>query len=109
MTALGGGYGYDEIFTDGDYVVETVEEFTDALSKAKEGEVIFVKGNATIDLTVISNTLKVNSGVTIASDRGNGDSRALLYCDTFYAPVFELKENVRITECASRVRIPNRD
>jgi hypothetical protein len=95
---LGGGYGYDEIFTDGDYVVETVEEFTDALSKAKEGEVIFVKGNATIDLTVISNTLKVNSGVTIASDRGNGDSPgALIYCDTFYAPVFELKENVRIT------------
>ncbi len=95
---LGGGYGYNEIFTDGDYVVETTAELIDALSKAKEGEVVFIKGDAVIDLTVIADTLTVNSGVTIASNRGLNDSPGgLIYCDTFYAPVFQLKENVRIT------------
>lgn len=95
---LGGGYGYHEIFTTGDYVVETTEEFIEALSKAKEGDVVFVKENAVIDLTTVGETLTVNSGVTIASNRGYLDSPGgLIYCDAFYAPIFRLKENVRIT------------
>ena len=66
---IGGGVGYSEIFTTGDYVVDTVDELLDALGKAKSGEVIFIEGHARIDVSGIT-PLTLGEGVTLASDRG---------------------------------------
>ncbi len=70
---IGGGGDYDEIFTTGDYVVDTFSELTDALSKAKSGEVIFIEGHAAIDISSLVNAgkyLDLQPGVTLASNRG---------------------------------------
>ncbi|MBR6558980.1 MAG: right-handed parallel beta-helix repeat-containing protein [Clostridia bacterium] len=69
MDPIGGGVGYSEIFTTGDYVVDTFEELLDAAKKAKSGEVIFVEGHANIDVTS-ANTISIAKGVTLASNRG---------------------------------------
>jgi hypothetical protein len=106
---LGGGYGYKEIFTTGDYIVETTEELKAALAKAKKGETVFIKGNAVIDLTVEEPGIHINDGVTLASDRGNGDSTgALIFCDSFITPLFIAGENVRITGLTVRGADPER-
>lgn len=95
---LGGGYGYKEIFTTGDYVVETAEDLMRALIQAKEGQVVFIKGDAVIDMTVIQATMIIRQGVTLASDRGNqGSTGALIYSDTLYSPIFTAYDNARIT------------
>ncbi|HBN85958.1 MAG TPA: hypothetical protein DDZ89_19195, partial [Clostridiales bacterium] len=95
---LGGGYGYKEVFTTGDYVVETAEELIDALAKAKSGETVFVKGNAVIDLTTVKKSILINDGVTLASDRGNNNSPgALIYSDAFFSPMFTTGANVRVS------------
>ena len=70
---IGGGGDYDEIFTTGDYVVDTFSELTDALSKAKSGEVIFIEGHASIDISTLVSAgkyLDLQPGVTLASNRG---------------------------------------
>jgi hypothetical protein len=95
---LGGGYGYKDIYTTGDYVVETAEELFKALLQAKEGEVVFIKGDAVIDLTTTQATLTVRQGVTLASDRGyNGSTGALIFCDAFFGPLLTTHDNARIT------------
>jgi len=48
---IGGGHGYANVVTGGDYTVENLEELLDALSKAKAGEIIFIGGETVIDLT----------------------------------------------------------
>ena len=71
---IGGGKGYSEIFTTGDYVVRTLAELTDALSKAQSGEVVFIEGNAAIDITTLviqGKYLELKEGVTLASNRGH--------------------------------------
>jgi hypothetical protein len=76
---IGGGKGYNDIKTTGNYIVKTRTELLNALSAAKSGEVIFIPGNAVINL---NNTWNINipGGVTIASDRGlNGSPGALIY------------------------------
>ncbi len=70
---IGGGKGYYEIFTTGDYVVRTLDELTDALAKAQSGEVVFIEGDAAIDITVLviqGQYLELKEGVTLASNRG---------------------------------------
>ncbi|HBN85541.1 MAG TPA: hypothetical protein DDZ89_17055 [Clostridiales bacterium] len=95
---LGGGYGYKEIVTTGDFMVGDLKEFIRACIQAKDGDVIFVKGDAVIDLSAAKTTLTIKDGVTLASDRGNGNSTgALILSDTFYSPMFKVGENVRIT------------
>ncbi len=100
---LGGGYGYKQIYTTGDYIVETLDQLIDALSKAKSGEIVFVKGDAVIDMTTWQRGLTINNGVTLASDRGNGSSPgALIFSDSFYTPMFNVGENVRISGISLR-------
>jgi hypothetical protein len=70
---VGGGAGYTGIITGGDYICATGAEFLAALSKVSSGDVIFVPSAASIDLTG-SYDIRVPAGVTIASDRGSGDS-----------------------------------
>ena len=70
---LGGGTGYLRIISETDppvkYVVSSREQLITALKNAKSGEVVFVKGNAAIDMTGMA-SVTIPSGVTLASDRG---------------------------------------
>jgi hypothetical protein len=74
---VGGGTGYNRIISQTDpgvkYVVSTRDELFSALKSAKSGEVIFVQGNADIDLTGTYDTV-IPGGVTLASDRGSNGS-----------------------------------
>jgi PKD repeat protein len=70
---VGGGPGYRGIITGGDYICATGGELLEALSKASSGDVIFVPSAASVDLTG-SYGVSVPAGITIASDRGLGDS-----------------------------------
>ncbi|MBE6551469.1 MAG: right-handed parallel beta-helix repeat-containing protein [Ruminococcaceae bacterium] len=70
---IGGGGGYTEIFTTGDYVVDTLSELKDALDKAQSGQVIYLEEHAGIDISTIVSSggyLDVKPGVTLASNRG---------------------------------------
>ena len=79
---IGGGSGYSRIITGKEtsvkYVVSTKDQLVTALRSAKSGDVVFVTGNAVIDMTGTP-TVMIPSGVTLASDRGRaGSSGALL-------------------------------
>ncbi|PSQ37534.1 hypothetical protein BRD08_02445 [Halobacteriales archaeon SW_10_66_29] len=77
---VGGGAGYGDILTesDADVVVSTVSELERELSSATSGDVIFVDGDAELDVTNMH--VDMAAGVTLASDRGrDGSSGATLY------------------------------
>ena len=79
---IGGGSGYSRIITGKETsvksVVSTKDQLVTALRSAKSGDVVFVSGNAVIDMTGTP-TVMIPSGVTLASDRGRaGSSGALL-------------------------------
>ncbi len=101
---IGGGAGYTNVITAGDYTVNNVDALCDALSQAKEGQVVFIPGGAEIDLTTLiyieQLVLDVPQGVTLASDRGhNGSPGALLTSDALKTkPMIRAAgPNVRIT------------
>jgi hypothetical protein len=75
---VGGGVGYNRIISETDtsvkFVVSTKDQLVTALNNAQPGEVVFVKGNANIDLTGTSAHV-IRSGVILASDRGSGGSQ----------------------------------
>ena len=107
---IGGGFGYNDIFTDGDYVVENYEQFIDALKKAKIGEVIFIKGETVIDITLHGETIVIPDGVTLAGERGNNSSYgATIQCDSYsFNPLFKPGKNVRITGLNFKGQDPER-
>jgi hypothetical protein len=80
---IGGGSGYSNIITSGDYSVRTREELLAALKSAQAGQVIYIEPTANIDMgggTYGTLSLGVPSGVTIASDRGwNGSPGGRIY------------------------------
>jgi len=104
---IGGGYGYKEIFTTGDYIVKTSGQLQTALTNAKAGEVIFIPGDVVINLNAAQKSgkvLTVPKGVTIASDRGlireDGTiSTGATICatNTSNLTCFSLKEGSRFT------------
>lgn len=109
---IGGGKGYTKIATNGDYPVSTLDELLDALGKARPGEVVYLDGKVEIDCTervyIEKLVLQIPEGVTLASNRGQGNSRgAMIYSDTFAtSPLMRAAgANVRIT--GLRVRGPN--
>lgn len=71
---IGGGKGYNNILSTGDYVVKNARDFLDALGKAKEGQVIFIPGETEIDLTG-KKDLVLPAGVTLAGERGRNGCR----------------------------------
>src|SRR5690606_16195863 len=76
---FGGGVGYpDRPPSHGDCViwVRTRAELEAALEAASAGDVVFIAGDARIDLTGAS--LCILGGVTLASDRGLGASAGAL-------------------------------
>jgi hypothetical protein len=106
---VGGGEGYTRIISEKDtavkYIVSTKEQLITALNNVRSGEIIFIKGDAVIDLTD-TYQLTIPAGVTLASDRGlDGSSGALLQRSrgrpiTSYAQIFTFVaggDNVRIT------------
>ncbi len=114
---IGGGVGYKNIVTTGDYIVSDAKEFLEALEVVKSGEVIFIKGDAVIELTMISaekGVLKIPSGVTLASDRGrvmeDGTvSRGAVFIERHLSGrVFEVYGNARITGLTLQGANPNR-
>jgi len=109
---IGGGSGYANIITKGDYTVKELDGLLDALSKAKSGQIIFIPGETEIDLTariyIEQLVLDVPEGVTLAGDRGHkGSNGALLTSDALKTPVMirAAGSNVRIT--GLRIRGPN--
>ena len=77
---VGGGAGYGDILTesDADVVVSTVSELESELSSATSGDVIFVDGDAELDVTNMH--VDMAAGVTLASGRGrDGSGGATLY------------------------------
>ncbi len=75
---IGGGEGYDDIYTSGDITVTTADELKVALSEAEAGQVIYVPHGVEIDLTGES-SLRIPGGVTLAGSRGyEGSPGALI-------------------------------
>lgn len=85
---IGGGKGYKNIITKGDYLVKTENELVDALGKAKPGQIVYVADDAELDFTVRVRAqnfvLELPGGVTLAGGRGHNGSRGgLIYSDEF--------------------------
>ncbi len=109
---IGGGKGYKNIVTKGDFVAEDLEMLIDVLSKAKSGQVVFIPGNVVIDMTTFiyidKTALKIPEGVTLASDRGhNGSMGAQITSDGIDTPLMiqVMGPDVRIT--GIRLQGPN--
>lgn len=109
---IGGGAGYTRIVTNGELDVTSLDELLDALAKAEAGQTVFLAGEAEIDLTlriyIDELVLEVPEGVTLASNRGQGDSKgALLSSDALKTPVMirAMGPNVRVT--GLRLQGPN--
>ena len=108
----GGGEGYKNIVTKGDYTVKDLDTLLDALSKAKAGQTVFIPAETEIDLTariyIEQLVIEIPEGVTLAGDRGcNGSKGAILTSDTLKTPLMIriAGPDVRIT--GLRLRGPN--
>ncbi len=66
---IGGGSGYRDVHTSGDFIVKTKPELLSALKEAKAGQVVFVPDGVEIDLTGERN-VTIPGGVTLAGTRG---------------------------------------
>lgn len=109
---IGGGKGYERIVTQGDLSADSLDALIEALAKAKPGQVVFIPGRAEIDCTarvyIEKLVLEIPEGVTLASDRGHGDSPgALIYSDALATrPLIRIMgPDVRVS--GLRVRGPN--
>lgn len=109
---LGGGNGYREVITQGDFTVTSVDALLEALAQAKAGQTVFIPGEIELDLTariyIEELVLEVPGGVTLAGDRGhNGSQGAILTSDALKTPVMirAAGPDVRIT--GLRIRGPN--
>jgi hypothetical protein len=85
---IGGGKGYRNVITSGDFRVRTVGELAAALKTAQPGQTVFVPGGTELDCTDLIFAedfhIDVPAGVTLAGDRGfRGSPGALIYSDAF--------------------------
>jgi len=109
---IGGGNGYANITTKGDYTVKDLNALLDALSKAKAGQTIFIPAETVIDLTariyIEQLVLDVPEGVTLAGDRGYGGSKgALLTSDALKTPVMIRAGGPGVRITGLRIHGPN--
>jgi len=109
---IGGAGGYVNVTAKGDYIVKDLAALLAALSKAKDGQTVFIPGETEIDLTALiyieQLVLEVPEGVTLAGDRGHGGSQgAMLASDALKTPglIRTSGPDVRIT--GLRIRGPN--
>jgi hypothetical protein len=109
---IGGGNGYVNIITAGDYTVRDLDALLDALSKAKSGQVVFIPAETVIDLTariyINQLVLEIPEGVTLAGDRGHGKSQgALLTSDALKTPVMIRAAGPDVRVTGLRIQGPN--
>lgn len=109
---IGGASGYGNITTKGDYTVKDLDVLLEVLSKAKAGQVVFIPGETTIDLTariyIEQLVLEVPQGVTLAGDRGNNGSKgALLTSDALNTPVIIVASGPDVRITGLRIYGPN--
>ena len=109
---IGGGNGYTNIITKGDYTVKNLDALLNALSIAKDGDTIFIPENTEIDLTariyIGQLVLEVPAGVTLAGDRGHkGSKGALLTSDALKTPVMISAQGPKVRITGLRIRGPN--
>ncbi len=88
---IGGGSGYTDIVSAGDFTVRTVDQLLDALKQAKRGDVVYLPGDVEMNLTALVYidrlVIEIPAGVTLASNRGEqGSQGALLVCDALDTP-----------------------
>ncbi|MFW5869014.1 MAG: hypothetical protein ACOCX2_14410 [Armatimonadota bacterium] len=109
---IGGGEGYENIVTEGDFTATTLEELIDALAQAEAGQTVFIPDDTEIDLTTFiyidEFVLEIPEGVTLAGERGNnGAAGALLTSDALRTRrmIQALGPDVRLT--GLRIRGPN--
>jgi hypothetical protein len=102
--SIGGGAGYTNLPTPVRAPITTLDALLEALENAKPGDVVYIAGNAKIDCTVrvyIERlVLEIPEGVTLASNRGRGNSKGgMIFSDTFAtSPLIRVVgPNVRIT------------
>ena len=102
---IGGGPGYRDVQSNADaqFVVSTRAELATALREAKGGALIYVRDDATIDMTGADDQT-IAGGVTLSSGRGrNGSQGALIYSNTLtdgakFIPLFKTGgKGVRVT------------
>ncbi len=112
---IGGGAGYTNIVSrnSADFIVDTKSELISALQSARSGDIIYIEGNANIDMSGTYNT-RIPAGVTLASNRGeNGASGGRVYQSKQSSPpstavLFRIDgQNVRIT--GLRIEGPEKD
>jgi len=96
---VGGGEGYEHTVApeQADVTVSSRSELDSALSSAASGDVVYVAGDATIDMGS-AEEWSIPAGVTLASNRGiDGAAGGLLQTTSVPWPLFLLRENVRVT------------
>lgn len=109
---IGGGNGYADIITKGDFIVRDLDSLLEALSKAKAGQVVFIPAETAIDLTariyIEQLVLEIPESVTLAGERGHGESRgALLTSDALKTPVMILVAGPDVRITGLRIQGPN--
>jgi hypothetical protein len=109
---IGGGNGYLNMITEGDYTARDIDALLDALSKAKSGQVVFIPDETEIDMTariyIEQLVLEIPEGVTLAGNRGKGKSPgALLTSDALKTPVMIRAAGPDVRVTGLRIRGPN--
>jgi hypothetical protein len=90
------------------FVVSTKAELIDAITRALPGQIVYVGGGASIDLTS-HEPIAIPAGVTLASSRGAGESSgALLYATAHGSRMF-IGRGAGIRVTGLRVRGPDPD
>jgi hypothetical protein len=118
---IGGGTGYSRGITGTDpdiyRIVSSKPELIDALATCPEGKIVFVDGDAQIDLSGTWE-IRIPAGVTLASDRGyQGSSGARLFQNrvsqenyatgAYYHFLLQISDSARIT--GIRLEGPDKD
>jgi len=76
---IGGGEGYRDIKTTGDFIAKSKDDLLAALKEAKAGQTIFIPDGVEIDLTGERN-IAIPGGVTLAGTRGlDGSAGARIF------------------------------
>lgn len=100
---IGGGTGYT-LYPEPTYPpVTTLNQLLERLGHAKPGDVIAIDGQAVIDCTervyIEKLVIEVPEGVTLASDRGQGNSSGGMLC----SDTFETRPLIQITGPDARI------
>ncbi len=108
---IGGGEGYADGLKSGDRSVRSYGELARALEEAVAGDVVFVPGDAEIDMGGRQG-LAIPEAVTLAGDRGaDGSAGGLIYSYALDTPflVKTAGDRVRVTGLRLRGPYPHRD